>query len=176
MRKFSLKMLLGTVTVIAIFVGATVQWYQAGAKQKCDVEKLIFELGGFYEETPAMPLQQRIYVLYDGDLEWDDADSRFKMTNSSPRTVGWIHDKFGRDFAETPIAIEIECHKFGRPTLPEEIVDQIRKLKSVRQVWMADRSGSGKGNEDRQVGPANSELRALFPDLIVASPQRKVIR
>jgi len=175
-KKFSLRMLLAAVTVIAVVFGTTIHWYQTGAKQKRDVEKLVLELGGFYEVSPAVSLHQRIHVLYDGDLEWDDANRRFKMTNNFSRSTEWIHDNFGRDFVETPIAIEIECHKFGRSTLPEELVKQIRKLTSVRQVWMADRSGGGKGNEDRLVGPTNDELRTLFPDLIVASPQRIVKR
>jgi hypothetical protein len=164
-------------SILSIFLGFGVgRWYQSQA-QKRRVFSLCLELG-FVETSPAVSPHPRVNVWYDGDLHWDGDEERYKISYSSldrqPKGVeAWMYCKLGRDFWESPTAVEIDCLNFGQSTITDEFIDQIRKLRSIKQIWMADRTGekNGKGNDNRLVGPTNEDLAKLFPDLLVASPQ-----
>ena len=127
----------------------------------------------------------RTSIWYNDDLKWNQSEHRFQLrlrqfeTGAPPqlqpkrtRFLGWISKTFGRDFAHHPVAIEIDCYDSDQSKfdlkLCRQIVGQIKKLPTVRQIWILERTDlDGKP----RIGMTNEELAELLPELIVANPQ-----
>ena len=174
--RFKLRTLILVSTILTVFLGLGVgRWFQSQA-QKRRVFELSLELG-MVEINPAVSPHPRVNVWYDGNLHWNSTEKRYRISYSSldrqrKGVESWMYSRLGRDFWESPTAVEIDCRNFGESTISDEFINQIRKLRSIKQIWMADRTGeNGKGNDSSLVGPTNEDLAKLFPDLIVASPQ-----
>ena len=166
-----MRVLLAVVFAFAIAFGLGANWYKARADQQRNVERLV-ELGGMFETRQGS--HAKVQVWYDGDLQWLEDEGRYEITlassfNGYEGIAGWINDNLGHDFVESPTAIEIDCHDFGESTLTDEIVEQVRLLPTVKQVWIMEWT-DGNGNCTNET--TNDELAQLFPNLIVASPQQ----
>ena len=168
--RFRLRTAIIAITAVGVTFGCAANYYSNKLSQRDNVQTLV-ELGGEFHARQGS--FNKIQVWYDGDLEWNETEQRFEITLASSlgeRTgvSRWIHDNLGLDFLESPIALEIDCHDFGGSTLDPKIIEQIKTLPTVRQVWLAEWT-DGNGNPTNET--TNEDLKNLFPELIVASPQ-----
>ena len=160
--RLRLRSLLLMVAMVAGFIAIGSGLLESPRNQMRDVQKLK-SLGNQPDNAVF-----GVTVWYSNDLRWNKNRKRHEL--SLDETTGfkkWISDWAGRDFAYSPISIEIDCDKFGSSTLTNEIIEQIRKLHTIEQVWVEDLS-----NEQEQARQSTTAtLRKIFPDLIIASPQ-----
>lgn len=168
--RFKLRTALAVFTAVALIFALAANFYSNRLTQKRNVAELI-ELGGEFHARQGSI--SNIQVWYDGDLRWSEDEARFKLTLASSlgERTGinrWLFENFGLDFVESPVALEIDCHDFGESTLNSEIVSQINKLPTVRQVWIKEWFDEN-GNPVNEL--TSADLEKLFPELIVASPQ-----
>jgi len=70
-------------------------------------------------------------------LAWLEAQARYAPTFEKPaRVSAWLRDNIGKDFFESPVAIEITCDDASK--ISDEIIAQINNLDSVKQVWISN--------------------------------------
>ncbi len=172
--RFKLRTLLLLTACTALLLGVIVNYSARSVSQRNNV-KVLEQMGGqFHSRQGAF---NNIQIWYSDDLRWNADESRFEIALSfgEPEGLrGWIEKQFGRDFVHYPVALEIMCHDFDlekfecTTTFDDEMVEQIEKLSTVQQVWIAE-STNGDGNLVNVT--TNEELKQYFPNLIVASPQ-----
>ena len=150
------------VAALAISIAVVSCFLDAPRKQLRDVQRLK-RLANQSNDTLFS-----VTIWYGNDLRWNENRRRHELAFTEPTgSKNWISDWLGRDFAFSPISIEIDCDEFDSSTLTQELVDQIRKLDSIEQVWVEEFS-----NDQGQARLSTTDtLRKLFPDLIIASPQ-----
>ena len=117
----------------------------------------------------------QIQVWYDDDLQWNPSESRYEIAFNLKKLLGeeaglkdWVAEKFGRDYVYSPLVLEIDCHDFEKSPWNKEMVEQIRKLPTVRQICVKNWVDS-TGKIVNEI--TNDDLKQIFPNLIVASPQ-----
>ena len=163
-------MLTACIAVVTAIVSTYVSTSLAQRRNVAQLEKI----GGEFP-TRLGPINN-IQVWYDDDLQWNETEKRFEFIltfRDESGISGWISKTLGRDFAHCPVALEIDCHNFGcydfqRSTFNQELVDQINRLPTVKQVWIKEWVDS-KGELVNVT--TNRELAKHLPNLIVASPQ-----
>lgn len=136
-RKLSLRVLLCSVLAFCFAFAIGANWYRSGLKQAQSVAALI----QLSKETEKLGLDERVIILvyYDSDLVWLEDQGRYAPTFQEPaRVSAWLRDNIGKNFFESPVAIEIVCD--GTSKISDEMVAQINNLDSVKQVWISDMS------------------------------------
>ena len=108
-----------------------------------------------------------VTVWYGNELSWNENEKRHELASAEMAGFKrWICNWAGKDFAFSPISIEIDCDEFDKSILTQEMIDQIRRLPTIQQVWVEE-----FGNEQTRQATTDA-LRKIFPDLIIASSQR----
>ena len=110
-------------------------------------------------ETKKLGSDERVYIMvgYDSDLVWFEGEGQYAPTfEKPPRVSAWLRDNIGKDFFESPVAIEITCDDASK--ISDEIIAQINNLDSVKQVWIRDFFSSYE--ETREL------VSKLFPEVI----------
>ena len=181
--RFRLRTAFLLLGYIALLIAIAADYVTSGGAQQLNVallERIAGDSPTQYGETVS-----KVSVWYDNDLKWNESEHRFQLRLLSfedgrppqlqahhGRFSEWISKTFGRDFAHVPVAVEIDCYDFESSTFDMElfsqIIRQIEKLPTVKQVWIRERANL-EGETRNEM--TNQELAKQFPDLIIASPQ-----
>ena len=164
-RRFSLRGFLCFVFLLCILFAMAANWYGSRAKQIQDVDGLI----KLAQETEKLGLYDRtlIIVFYDKDLVWLEDEGRYAFTfKERDGFFAWCNDNIGLDFFESPTAIEIICPSYDETGISDEMVEQINKLDSVKQIWVTSHSNAFRDENRCDL------IDELFPGVISAPLHR----
>ena len=167
--RFKLRTLLILVACIAAVMGIATTYVSRCIVQRQNVASLE-EIGcQFHAGQGSFAC---IQVWYSDDLRWNDGEERFVLSYGKTSSVyQWIKKTYGKDFLDYPVALEISCFGFHHeqwqvdPTLDQNMIDQIKKLSTVRQLCIT-KSLVVDGNIPSVT--TNNSLKKHFPNLIIS--------
>ena len=139
-------------------------WYRSRLSQDQHVSRLI-DLARATEHAEH-PNWTKVLVVYDRDLEWWEDEGRYVLDLQFQERTGvnaWLAGNDLLFLFESPTLILIICNDYGESGLAGEIVDEIKQLNSIKQIWVDDRAHDYDS-------PAHRDIKRLFPDLITESP------
>ena len=108
----------------------------------------------------------KVCVFYDRDLEWLEDEGRYALIFPPQDRTGvyaWLADHDLLDLLESPTLILVICNDYDESGLSDEIVDEIKQLRSVQQIWLVD-------TVDENDLTTHEDIKHLFPGLITESP------
>jgi len=180
--KFNLKTLLAAFLLLTILIGVTVNAWNRSITQRENVEFLLSYEYRFPDDGDRFPEELRshathITVYYRDEVSWNEEEKRFirDLPYRDNKIYRWIRETLGRDFATSPVAVEISCNDFDLEsgemisTFSQSIVERIKAMPTVQQLWVVPSVQDGKPVNVY----SNAELKEHFPDLIFADAALK---
>ena len=165
-----MNVILLAIGILCLLLSGAVNYVAKCKSQKRNVARLV-DFGGHWNHR-RFGKQHNIRVWYSSDLRWISDDRRYEVVwnTYSSGLPAWICRSFGVDFASHPVALEIDlCDWDNNKTFADdEFTSIIGDIATIKQMWINERSDSN-GNIINEL--SNNDLKKLFPDIIVASPQ-----
>jgi len=160
--RFKLRTLLFLIGVLSVLGAIGSGFLSSRFSQKSNVQRLL----KISDQSDGLLFS--ITVWYDNDLRWNENEKRHQLGFDDVAGFRkWICETAGKDFAFCPISIEIDCEEFDDSTLSQELIEQIRRLPTIEQVWVEEWSNDEGGATEA----TTKALKKIFPDLIIASSQ-----
>jgi hypothetical protein len=168
--RFKLRTLLVATSLLAVVLGLAVNHWTRSVAQRNAV-RWLEAYGDKFRDRPGSMTD--VYVYYDDELSWREEESRFvrDLPWQDLKWYGWVRETVGRDFVDSPIAVEISCNDYDLEsgkyvsTFDQTLIDGIKQLSTIRQLWVITVSADGK-----QVNVyTNDDLKKHFPNMIFSN-------
>ena len=168
--RFKLRTLLVAATLLAVVMGLAVNHWKRSVSQRNAV-RWLEAYGDKFRDRPGSMTD--VFVYYDDELSWRETESRFvrDLPRRDGKLYNWVRESAGRDFVDSPIAVEISCNDYDREsgsyvsTMDQSLIDRIKKLPTIRQLWVIDVSEDGKHVNVY----TNDDLKKHFPNAIFSN-------